>query len=179
MKSKKRILVPIMVLALVVATIGGTLAWLKATSGPVENTFTVGNVNVALDESNNLDLKMIPGKTITKDPMVSVRAGSEDSYVFVKVEKSANFDEFMTYEVANGWMPLDVVPGVYYREYTGEAGMEWPVIKDNHVMVKDSVTNEMMNGLTEDTYPTLTFTAYAVQKEGMTNAADAWAKAAF
>lgn len=176
MKNKKKLLVPVMVVALVLATIGGTLAWLTAQTDEVKNTFTVGNVNVALAESDNLDLKMIPGKTITKDPKVTVEAGSEASYVYVKVVKSANFDKYMTYEMAEGWTQLDGVADVWYREYTPKDKADYTVLKNNVVKVKDTVTSEEMVEAGK-TAPTLTVKAYAVQKENMTNAKDAWTKA--
>ena len=49
------------------------------------------------------------------------------------------------------------------------------VIKDKTVTVKDTVTKQMLNDLTSETYPTLTVTGYAVQQAGMADAAAAWA----
>lgn len=183
---KKKSLALVLALAMiVVCVVGGTLAWLTAKTGPVTNTFTYGDINITLAESENLDLKMIPGYTIVKDPKVTVLAGSEKCYLFVKVEKSANFDSFMTYDMATGWTQLkdasnNDVPGVFYREVdTAAANQEFGVLKDNQVTVSGDVTKTMLNGLTEDTQPTLTFTAYACQfmKNNTENftPAEAWA----
>ena len=55
--------------------------------------------------------------------------------------------------------------------------MAFAVLANNQVTVKNTVTKEMMDDLTSSTLPTLTFTAYAVQKAGFTTAAAAWAEA--
>ena len=179
---KKKSLALVLALAMiVVCVVGGTLAWLTATTGSVTNTFTHGDINITLAESEDLDLKMIPGYTITKDPKVTVLAGSEKCYLFVKVVKSANFDTFMTYDMADGWTALDGVNGVYYRVVdTAGMGTPYSVLANDQVTVKDTVTKADMNALTEDTQPTLTFTAYACQYNNSNNthfdAAAAWAK---
>ena len=166
---------------IVCATVAGTLAWLTDTTAPVVNTFTVGDINITLTESENLDLKMVPGQPIEKDPKVTVKAGSEACWLFVKVEKSVNFGDFMTFEMADGWTELTEGSGVYYRNVgdksaDGATDEPFPVISGNKVTVKNTVTKADLNGLTEATYPTLTFTAYAVQKDGIADAATAWGK---
>lgn len=179
---KKKSLALVLALAMiVVCVVGGTLAWLIDKTDPVKNTFTAGDINITLAESENLDLKMIPGYTIAKDPKVTVLAGSEKCYLFVKVVKSTNFDNFMTCTIADGWTALTGVNGVYYREVeTSTANQEFAVLKDNQVTVSGDVTKAMLNGLTEATQPTLTFTAYACQYNSSNgthfDAADAWAK---
>ena len=165
---KKKSLALVLALAMiVVCVVGGTLAWLTATTGSVTNTFTYGDINITLAESENLDLKMIPGYTIDKDPKVTVLAGSEKCYLFVKVAESDNFDSFMTYDMATGWTQgdgTDIPSNVYYREVeTSTANQEFGVLKDNQVTVSGDVTKTMLNDLTVNTYPTLTFTAYACQ----------------
>lgn len=184
----------IMALVLLVGgVIGGTVAWLIATPDPVVNTFTYGDINIELEEtdtqldgdnnSNTNEYKMIPGEKITKDPVVTVKAGSEGMYLFVKLEKSSNFDTFMEYEVAEGWTALSGVEGVYYQHITAEdvatADKKIAVIKDDTVTVKESVTKEQLNALdsgSSENYPTLSVTAYAVQYAGNATADDAWAK---
>lgn len=176
---KKKVLSIVAVVLVLCCAIGGTLAWLADKTDPVVNTFTVGDINIDLDESDNLDLKMVPGKTITKDPFVKVEANSEACWLFVKVVKSANFDDFMTYTIADGWTALPGADGVYYRQVaaTTTAAVTFPVLAGNTVTVKTDVTKTMLNNLTAATYPTLTFTAYAVQSDGITNVADAWTEA--
>lgn len=144
--------------------IGGTLAWLTDTTAPVKNTFTTSDIDIALTETPE-EYKMVPGWPIHKDPKVTVEKGSEACYLFVKLEKSPNFDNFMTFEVAEGWTPLTDVEGVYYRivDESDEMGVSYSVLKDDQVQVLGTVTKEKMNDLTEETLPTLTVTAYASQ----------------
>lgn len=161
---------------IVCATVAGTLAWLTDTTAPVVNTFTVGDINITLTESENLDLKMVPGQPIEKDPKVTVKAGSEACWLFVKVVKSGNFDDFMTFEMADGWIALSGHAGVYYRNVDAtNADTGFDVLKDKKVMVLDTVTKTMLEGAKTNA-PTLTFTAYAVQKDGIADAATAWGK---
>lgn len=174
---KKKVLSIVAVVLVLCCAIGGTLAWLTDKTASVTNTFTVGDINIDLTESKNLNLKMVPGNTITKDPKVTVQANSEACWLFVKVEKSANFDSFMTYDMADGWTELPSVTGVYYREVAATtAATDFSVLKGDSVSVKDTVTKADLNALTQNTFPTLTFTAYAVQKDNVADAATAWSK---
>ncbi len=161
---------------IVCATVAGTLAWLTDTTAPVVNTFTVGDINITLTESENLDLKMVPGQPIEKDPKVTVKAGSEACWLFVKVDKSVNFDGFMTFEMADGWIALSGHAGVYYRNVDAtNADTGFDVLKDNKVTVRDTVTKTDLEGAKTNA-PTITFTAYAVQKDGINDATTAWGK---
>lgn len=169
MKKKTVALLLALVLVFGVAA-GGTLAWLTAQSDTVVNTFTTSDIKVELKETTGTSYKMIPGYTITKDPKVKVLADSEECYLFVKLEKSTNFDSFMTYAMADGWTALPGVDDVYYRvvtadgrEGTSKINVPYSVLKDDKVTVSGSVTKANMNALTEATYPTLTVTAYASQ----------------
>lgn len=171
-----------LVLVLGVAA-GGTVAWLTSKTDDVVNTFTTSNIDINLAETQ-ADYKMVPGYTIAKDPKVTVLAGSEKCYLFVKLEKSENFDDFLTYEVDNAaWTQGNTENGlpetVYYRVVDAANNDQvFEVIKGNQVKVRENVTKDMMSGLTPATYPTLTVTAYASQfsKDGAENftAADAW-----
>ena len=188
----KKLAVMLASLALVLCTVmGGTLAWLVTETDPVVNTFTYGDINITLHETdtnkdgdndpNTNTYPMIPGHTITKDPKVTFKANSEDAWLFVKLQKTANFDDFMNYEIADGWKKLDNVDGVYYREVSKAAqDAEFTVIKDDTVTVKGEVTKEMLNALDANgasNYPKLTVTAYAVQRDNnVATATDAWAK---
>lgn len=181
---KKKSVALVLALALVVVCIvGGTLAWLTATTGEVKNTFTTSDVNITLSETaggQNHEFQMIPGYTITKDPKVTVTAGSEKCYLFVKLVESDNFEGFMTYELASDWIQLQDgnsadVPGVYYRIVeTSDMGTPYSVLKDDQVTVLDTVTKEQMNSFDTDKdgelsetekkeFPYLTVTAYASQ----------------
>ena len=165
------------VLALVLGcALGGTVAWLVAKSDPVVNTFTYGDININLEETTGSSYKIIPGVDIAKDPKVTVEADSEACWLFVKVEETGTFvDGKVTYSIADGWTALTGQPGVYYREVGAvTADTDFYVLKDNVVKVSDTLTKEDIKDI--PTGPTLTFTAYAVQKDGIADAATAWSK---
>lgn len=177
----------IAMLALVLAlgcAVGGTIAWLTAQTGEVKNTFTYGNINIELKETTGTEYKIIPGTDIDKDPKVTVKPGSEACWLFVKVVEDGTFvDKKVTYAVDTGegkWTQGDgtnIPKNVYYREVdatTALAGITFNVLKDNKVFVSDTLTKGEIKDIT--TNPTLTFTAYAVQRDGVDTAAAAWAK---
>lgn len=201
---KKKLLIPIMVLTLLIATVGGTMAWLMDQTQEVKNTFTVGNVDITLVETDSDDedtdadnnsYKMIPGNTIDKDPVVTVEANSEDCYLFVTIkeaggnvtvgETAKSFSDFITYDVIDEWTLLETAADgtkVYYRTVdASNIDQSFNIIQDangtdNKVTVKDTVTKEMMDAITADSTkaPTLTFKAYAIQSANIASAADAW-----
>ena len=158
----KPMLIAMAVVLLLGCVTGGTLAWLTATTDEVTNTFTVGDINITLDETTS-DYKMIPGYTIAKDPKVTVAANSEKCYLFVKVTESTNFGDYMTYEMASGWTAVDGTTGVYYRVVeTSTSAQDFSVLKDDQVSVLGTVTKAAME-TANASKPTLTFQAAAVQ----------------
>lgn len=110
MKAKKALLALLCVLMIVAASVFGTLAYL--TDADVNtNTFTVGNVQIKLDEAKVNDngtyvtdhnnrvkenkYHLLPNHTYYKDPTVTILKGSEETYVraLVKVENLASLKE--------------------------------------------------------------------------------------
>lgn len=173
-------LVLVLALALIVGVAGGaTFAWLTATSDTVTNTFTYGDINITLEENTGSDYKIIPGVNIEKDPLVTVKAGSEACWLFVKVDEEGTFvADKVTYSIADGWTKGDgtsIPANVYYREVAAnDANQEFPVLKDNKITVSDTLTKIDISGILTTT-PKLSITAYAIQKDGMDTAAEAWA----
>lgn len=215
-KNTVKLVTLVMVLALILGcAIGGTLAWLVTNTGPVVNTFTVGNINIELtetftdkssnDKSGN-DIwkgKMVPGTDLAKDPKVTVKANSEDCWLFVKIEeagtvtvdnKTYTFGDFIEYAVGSTWETVDVA-GESYKLYAmkvtaSAANQDFYVLKgigdgelkNGYVTIKSTVTKDMMDNVTDANAPKLTFTAYAIQSDNLTkdgkpveSAADAWA----
>lgn len=100
MKTKsKALLLTLCAVLLIAASVLGTMAYLTSTA-KVENTFTIGKVEIKLDEAKVTadgipvegaarvtanSYKLMPGNTYTKDPTVTVLNGSEESYVRMKV----------------------------------------------------------------------------------------------
>lgn len=203
MKAKKTtylkaVVLTLAVVLLMLCTIAGTLAWLTTKTDPITNTFTAGNIDITLTETWNADTdttagndawvgKLIPGTELAKDPAVTVEGGSEACWLFVKVTEadgvtlssSKTDDTYVTYDMAAGWTLVPGQTSVYYREVASSAGdQEFGVIADNKVAVPDSVTKAMLDAVEEgDVAPSLTFTAYAVQKTGFASAQAAWTEA--
>ncbi len=191
---KKKFLTAVVCIAVVVVfAAGGAVAWLTAETKSVTNTFTVGKVAIELNETMNTDTgtdgvndawtaQLIPGKEYAKDPVVTVKAESEDCWLFVKFEEinaPKNFLDYTSALDANGWTKLTGVAGVdnvWYREVKKTDDVKsWHLLKDDKVTVNaENVTNKNMP--TAENAPALKYTAYAVQRAGFDNAADAWAK---
>ena len=198
MTLRKKLWITIACLSVILCTlVTGSIAWLTDKTTKITNTFTPSNIDVELVEANHgtdYKFKMIPGKTYAKDPKVTVAANSEACYVFVKVDESATLKTYIEYAIASGWNQLkdaqdNVVTGVYYREVSTEDaknGVTYTVLGadpnntnkwvENQVYVKTTVTKSDMQDLNKAgaTQPTLTFTAYACQKEGFDTPAAAW-----
>ena len=181
-----RAFIALLALVLVIGCVaGGTVAWLVAETKPAVNTFTYGNIDIALTETTGTSYKIIPGTDIPKDPKVTVKGGSEACWLFVKVEKVGDIGTSTTdpvrYAIDTGWAQLKDkdgkdVSGVYYRLVDAvDNDTAFNVLKDNKIIVSGELTKETINGYAVQ-QPKLTFTAYAVQKENIPTAADAWAK---
>ena len=97
--TKKALLLTLCAVLLVAASVLGTMAYLTSTD-EVQNTFTVGQVSIKLDEAKAYtdgtlvggadrvkanSYKLLPGHTYAKDPMVTVLNGSESSYIKMTV----------------------------------------------------------------------------------------------
>lgn len=194
---KKRTIALVLALALVVGgAIGGTIAWLTATTTTITNTFTVGDINIELTESTGTEYPYIPGKTMEKDPKVTVKSGSENAYVFLKVTVENNVVGDITviqWAVANGWNYMvngvatdanDVdftMNGTYYfyRTYTkSEADVDYQVLAGGtygQVTANSAITKNQVDTILESTEPTLSFAAAAVQSDNIADLAAAWA----
>lgn len=163
--------------------VGGTAAWLAAKSEPIASTFTFGDINITLTETDPQEqpTKIIPGVDIRKDLRVTVKADSVDCWLFVKVEETGTFvADKVTYSIADDWTRgngSQIPDNVYYREVNGAtADSVFSVLKGDKITVSETLTKADIQNITDE--PTLTFTAYAVQKEGINTAADAWSVAA-
>ena len=111
MKNTKGVSTKVLILLLTLVLLigcaaGGTLAWLMTKTDPVVNTFTVGNVAITLKEHvlnpttgqwqtpetltdvGNQGIQVLPGRTIQKDPTLTVLKGSEECYVRVLIKIS-------------------------------------------------------------------------------------------
>ena len=191
MKKKSFIMALALVLVFAVA-VGGVVAWLTDKTAEVKNTFTVGDINITLTETDtdakgekNYDI--VPGDKESKDPIVTVMGGSEDCYLFVKFDVAKNTvgdKTIVKYEMVDGWQLVDGETNVYYKVVTSStADQKFNILKDfagvdtnGSVLINPELTKTDIAAIKEAGAPTLTFTAYAVQKDNIDNVADAWAQ---
>lgn len=183
--TKKRVTLALTILMVALLSVGGTLAWLKAQSGPVINTFAPTSIGIDLNETTGTDYNMVPGAEIKKDPAVTVAGGSEACWLFVKVTDANNAvsgtKDYLSYGIADGWT---IVPGetdVYYRKVAASTDDQpFAVLKDNKVTVNGALTKQELDALKQSgksNYPTITVTAYAIQQLKFETPAAAWAEA--
>lgn len=188
MKTRtKALLLTLCAALLVCATVLATMAFLTDTA-EVKNTFTVGNVAITLDEAvvdedgqatetrteTGNSYKLIPGKTYDKDPRVTVVADSEDCWLFVKLENGlsaiiADEAAIETQMTDIGWTLIDSTNNIY--AYKDKVAAETTINVFNSFTLTDDADVE--NYETAE----IVVTAYAVQADGFTSAADAWAAA--
>lgn len=209
-KFAKIALILMCAVALVVCSILGTLAYLKSTSELVQNTFTVGKVAITLDEAKvdvygdevegadrvtANEYKLIAGHEYTKDPTVTVKAGSEESYIrmVVTIKDIADLKaacgvtgQFMPGDFVDGWDSakwecvdgkLDGDKAVYvfnYKETVENLTSEdvtLPALFTSFTMPADA-TNAQIEALKELQIDVI---AYAIQADGFDTAKEAWA----
>ena len=209
MKTKRKaLLLSLCAVLLVVASVMGTMAYLTSTD-TVTNTFTVGNVQITLDEAKvNPDgtlvpnaervkansYKLLPGRTYIKDPTVTVKAGSESSYIKMTVtfSKAAELDAifaptgganltsiFNGYDSDN-WIEKGSTTAANTRTYEfwykeAVAAPTADVVLDalfDSITVPDSITKEQLATIEG---MEITVNAYAIQAAGFANAEEAWA----
>lgn len=188
---KKTLTVIIALVLVVVMSVAGTVAYLTS-SDTVTNTFTVGKVEITLDETK-VDVygnaltgeeagrdtkntyKLIPGQPYTKDPIVHFQPDSEASWLFVKVvNEISDIEDGTTIAaqiLANGWTELNDGTGVYYKQVpanTTSAAVDYPVF--GSFTLKGDANVADYNG------ETIVVTAYAIQAAGFNTAEAAWAE---
>lgn len=190
--GKKAFTLMLAVLLVLGCSVGATLAYLTATTNAVTNTFTVGKVDITLQEhqyvesTNSLNTttatantyKLIPGKNMPKDPFVTVKAGSEKCWVFVRIDE-ANVDNGILGYSVTGWQSLDLTGypddvDIYYRivDVNATEDQNFYVLdpdgdcdqsghENGCVTVNASVTGDITD------IPVLKFTAAAIQYDGL------------
>lgn len=207
---KKSIALVMMAVLLVAASVMGTLAYLTSTD-TVKNTFTVGKVAIMLDEAKvdengkviegaervkENSYKLMPGHKYTKDPTVTVKAGSEESYVrqivtvsFNKelndAQLATNLDSIFQGYNASEWVRnakdvknengKTVITYEYrYKETVTatDGDTKLPALFTG-IKIPENWTNEILEGFGEFE---INIVAHAIQADGFANADAAWAK---
>lgn len=133
---KKTIAIVALVVLVAVASVLGTLAYLTDTK-TVENTFTMGDVRIKLDETdvNNPkgdrvtknDYEVYPGAIVTKDPIVH-NVGANGAYIRATV----NVSDWMNLVAAYYPDFKETFPNEGYKAalnlLVGELGEGWSVV---------------------------------------------------
>ncbi len=133
---KKTIAIVALVVLVAVASVLGTLAYLTDTR-TVENTFTMGDVKIKLDETNvnnpegdrvtENDYEVYPGAVVTKDPIVH-NVGANGAYIRATV----NVSDWMN--LVGAYYPdfKETFPNEGYRAalnlLVGDLGEGWSVV---------------------------------------------------
>lgn len=195
MKNVKKILVLALAALLLVAVgVGGTLAWLTATSNEVQNTFTATSLGVQLNETNpdgktSWSQPLLPGQMYDKDPKVTLTAGGADAWVFVEIietnndlangggkKVTCNIDTTNWVQVMDGTTAVttdeDGSVGIWmYKtnvltasDTTGVYFLEKGTDQHGSVTVNTAVTTADMG---ENNLPSITFKAYALQSANL------------
>ncbi len=180
MKTKTKALVlTVSAVLLVVATVFATVAFLTDTDA-VTNTFTVGKVDITLDEAKvdeygepvadaarvqANEYKLIPGHTYTKDPTIHVAEGSEKCWLFAKIENG--LETAATLDISNtDWTLVEGTTNVYAYNTVASAN-------DDAVVFTEFTFSGDADPKDYDG-KTIVVTACAIQADGFATAEDAW-----
>lgn len=206
MKNIKRTLITVLAMLLVcVLSVTATLAYITTKSDTVRNTFSVGNVAITLNEkdvdndsnkddnvtigSETRDLanayKLISGHTFEKDPTVFLTKGSEDAWIFVKIEVGVNLAKVLVANdtsktndgsiedqlVANGW--TKVADNFYGRQSktTASSTVDVKHIVFSTITTKATATSDDLAACKGEE---IAVTAYAIQADGLNTTTAAW-----
>lgn len=125
-KKVKSLLLVLCAIVFFASGIFATLAWFNS-QDKVQNTFSIGNVEITLDETDvdeygapipdasarvdQNEYLVIPGHTYTKDPIIHVSKESQPAYLFVRIDNPLEFFEDETtihnQMIAKGWALAD------------------------------------------------------------------------
>lgn len=161
-------------LAAVMLVGGGTFAYLKGETDPITNSFRTNQVQVSLEETTGNEYNIIPGTTQRKDPKVTVN-NTVDAYVFVEVADAT--EGLVRYAIADGWIPLDGVPNVYYRLVSAAQDVkEFSVLANDEVRYSKALENHDMTDGSGSLKRgiDLSFNAVAIQAEPFADAKEAY-----
>jgi len=189
MKMKQILAIVLSMVLVACISVTATLAYLTSTDS-VENTFTIGNVVITLDEApvdtdgkeiegdrvRANTYKLLPGHDYDKDPTIHVDADSEDCWLFVEItneiaaiEDDVTIADQMT---DNDWTPIAEGSNIYYHADIAKADDD--VVVFETFKVKGDVENDE---LADYAGKTVVIKAYAIQADGFDTAVAAWTAA--
>lgn len=187
MKKKSLITMVAAVCLTGVVMVGATLAYLTSTTDVAQNTFTVGKVNIDLDEKtgetdedftketdwkDEVDGKnMYPGQEVPKRPVVTVKADSADCWVYVQVSGADELvaQNFTIAGWSDKWVKADAsetLNGIYkYKEKVSKQDTD-KLLPPVFTSVKYNTEAE---GKIDGTVGTVKVVAAAIQADGIDN----------
>ena len=193
---KKKVLVSAGALALAAGVgIGGTLAWLTATSEEKVNTFVYAfggetdPITLTLTETFEQNASVTPGAQIEKVPVLTVGADSVDCYVYAEIDNQ--FGDIATLDIGtNNWLKVTGTENIYrYKDIVDtEKGTALPQLFNTVTFSTDLDADDLKGMVNPDAEvegqltQTITINGYAIQSdgEGMTqDLADGQAKTHF
>ncbi len=220
--SVKALLLLMVVGLLIGGTIGGTFAWLSTKTESVVNTFVAGDIQIELKEhvldtttgkwkspeeytdTGNQGILVLPGRTLQKDPTVTVLKGSEPCYlrVLLKVHwtkaadsefESFTYNKWFTFD--NAWscnLLFDGTTNNNSGKFVGYDIYELTYHPNNEV-VNAATADRVINIIPNMTIPAeltnnqitalkgcgMTFIAQAIQSDGFDSASEAFAAAGY
>ena len=207
-RTRKLLTMVCCAVALVVISVGATLAYLTDTES-VTNTFTVGEVKITLDEAktntdgepmkgetvvenladadrvNANSYRLLPGESYTKDPTVHVDAVSEDSWIFVKIQNDITAIEIKTETDTEKKIATQILANGWTAldDVAGVYYQSYSKTQDdkNLEVFGNFTIDSSVDNTTLATYANkqVVITAYAIQKAGLDTAAKAWTAGAW
>ena len=196
---KKKIIALLLVVALTAAVaVGGTLAYLTDRDSEA-NVFTVGDVNIDLNESFNQGDTLIPGVDIAKKPTIT-NEGPNEAYVWATVAVPANLAPVVDFTGrGTGWEAMDSTTSTTINN---EDYVLYTILHTNALEV-GGVTNALFSNVAlsssvdvdpdgnwhtvvdgvatdlgwsnADGNPVIHVSAYAIQTDGFNSVAEAYA----
>ena len=194
---KKMLMAVVAIVLIVVISVSATFAYLTS-EAEVVNTFTVGDVEITLDEADvneygemlNSDnevfedgdtlaarvetneYKLIPGHTYTKDPIIHVDEKSEKCWLFAKITNGLGADATIDIDTTQ-WTLIDPANNVYSYNTPVEAKANVTVFTT--FTYSSAIEDPSVDATENDENSKITVTAYAVQYDGFEdNATRAW-----
>lgn len=199
--KNKRIITTIAAIALVaVIGVGATFAYLTSTSDTKTNTFTVGKVDISIDETAYVEEgkedfgdvtpkedgyefnNLLPGFSGTKEPTITVSANSTDSYVFATITgidaleaKGIKFDA-----INADWTKVDgsaanLKDGVYvYKDVVATSAADVELSALFSKVSIDSAINGEISEISGISPASVTVQGSAIQAAGFKTATDAF-----
>ncbi len=213
LKGKQSLIMALSIILSLCVTVFGTLAYFTD-SDTVVNTFTVGNVDITVNETEvdpngeptgneerveANEYHLMPGHTYTKDPTMTVHAGSEHSYVrmLVTLNKLEELkaiaglggEDFQLENIVEGlnpeiWVPYGVTEDEQantvtyefrYHETVDASELQEDLVLEalfESLVIPGEVTGEELATIAD---LELTINGHAIQILGFDNADEAWA----